>query len=156
MIRGTALLLAVCAGLWSGLALAGHYDLADAKFISSEDAGKLEKAGIADTELLLTTASTPEGRAGLAKKSGVSVGVLERYVRMCDLLRVDGVGPGMAMLFHEVGITSVAQLKDSSVNPLHKKLLETNDSRHIMGVVPQVETLEAWIAQAAKLPVVVK
>ena len=136
--------------------MAGHYDLADAKFISSEDAGKLEKSGIADTEFLLKAASTPEGRAELAKKSGVSLTTLERYARICDLLRIDGVGPGMAMLFHEVGITSVPGLKEASVNPLHKKLLETNDARHIMGVVPQVETLEAWIAQAAKLPLLVK
>lgn len=154
MLRTFALTVLLC--LFSHTALASHYDLPDASFIPKADIERLMKAGIADTEALLNAGLTPEARKCLATASGVAQAALDSYVQFCDLLRISGIGPEMAMLLQLVGVPTAKDLAAASVNPLHKKLLDMNDAKHLMGVIPQPQTLEAWIARAASLPVIVK
>lgn len=156
MLRTLSVVLGTLCLLSAFPAAAGHYDLADASFITPEDASLLVKAGIPDTEALLNASLTPEARKALAAKSSVAQASLDRYVQLCDLLRIEGVGPGMAQLFNLAGIASVTALKAAAPLPLHKKLLELNDAKHVMGVVPQVETLTVWIERAGALPAIVK
>lgn len=137
-------------------ALASHYDLPDASFIPKADIEKLMKAGIADTESLLNAGLTPDSRKILSTKSGVPQDTIEQYVQLCDLLRISGIGPEMAMLLRWVGVPTSKELAAASVNPLRKALLDMNDTKHLMGVIPQPETLEAWIARAASLPILMK
>jgi len=149
--------LSVCAlglALSSSQALASTYPLASV--LPEDPAKKLSKAGVKTTDDLLQQGATPRGRAKLAKATGIASKDLMEWVRVADLLRIKGVGPVMVRLLKEVGVVSVAQLKQRNAKSLYEAVMKANDKAKITQNPPSEKHLENWIEQAKKLSIVLK
>ena len=140
--------------LLGAVALASTYPLAN--ILPQDAAEKLAKAGANTSDELLEKGATPAGRAKLVKATGLAAAQLLEWVRMCDLVRIKGVGPVMVRLLGAVGVRSVAQLRQRKADSLYKAVMKANDKAKITQNPPSEKHLEHWIDQAKKLKTVVR
>ncbi|MCC6748589.1 MAG: DUF4332 domain-containing protein [Deltaproteobacteria bacterium] len=146
--------------LWAVTALvpvpaqASHYPLANV--LPADAAEKLAKAGLRTTSDLLDQGANPADRARLAKLTGLAEKQLKEWVQMCDLVRIQGVGPVMVRLLATVKITSVALLAKQKAAALYPRVMQANDKAKVTQNPPSEKHLEHWIEQAKKLKVVVR
>ncbi len=137
-------------------AQASHYPLDAVSFIPTEHSAALQKAGWTETKDLLNALLTPKARKTAAKTVQIDEDTLLRYAQLCDLLRIRGIGPKMAQVIHYAGFKTVAQLKKAKPAALAKAMKIANQKYRVSELLPQEETLVDWIAQAQKLPIIVK
>jgi predicted flap endonuclease-1-like 5' DNA nuclease len=140
--------------LMEGSLQASTYPLTN---ILPEDAAKkLAKEGIATSEDLLQKGTTPAARDKVAKATGIAPKQITEWVRMCDLLRIKGIGPVMTRLLGATGVTSIAQLRNRQAGRLYKDIMKANEKTKITENPPSEKHLENWIDQAKKLKIVVR
>jgi predicted flap endonuclease-1-like 5' DNA nuclease len=77
-------------------------------------------------------------------------------VNHVDLFRIDGVGEEYADLLEESGVDTVPELAQRKPANLHKKMVEVNEEKKLVRKLPAASQVEGWVAQAKKLPRVVK
>lgn len=155
-LAGAAIVLLVLAGFPAGAA-AGHYDLVDVpELVSPELLPKLEKAGVSTTAQLLERTAELAARKKLARASGIPLRKLTAWAHFCDLLRIDGVGPIMARLFQAAKVMNVKMMSKQEPEDLLKRVTAANAKTRVTELLPGVEHLRAWIAQAKTLPVIVQ
>jgi predicted flap endonuclease-1-like 5' DNA nuclease len=112
---------------------------------------KLKKVGVATVEALLERGSTREGRAQLAKDSGIGETLILRWVNHADLFRIKGVEAQYSELLEASGVDSVPELAQRNPSNLHTRMAEVNDQKHLVRQVPSEAQVGAWIAQAKTL-----
>ena len=122
--------------------------------IPAADAGKLKAQGIGTTFQLLEKAGDPKSRKELARAAKIPDKTLETWVQMADVMRVKGVGPDVTHLLAACGVHTVAQLKTQDATKLNDEIMKVNSKSHLSENPPSVEHLQAWIAQAQTLPIV--
>ena len=146
-------LVAVCA--LAATARASNYALEEIpQAIPAPDAAKLKSQGIGTTFQLLEKAGDAKARRELAKAAKVPEKSLESWVQMADVMRVKGVGPDVTRLLAACGVHTVAQLKTQDATKLNDEIMKVNSKSHLSENPPSVEHLQAWIAQAQTLPIV--
>lgn len=146
-------LVAVC--VLVGTARASNYALEEIpQAIPAADAARLKAQGIGTTFQLLEKAGDPKARKDLAKAAKVPEKSLESWVQMADVMRVKGVGPDVTHLLAACGVHTVAQLKTQDATKLNDEIMKVNSKSHLSENPPSVEHLQAWIAQAQTLPIV--
>jgi predicted flap endonuclease-1-like 5' DNA nuclease len=139
------------------LALASNYAVEDIpQTIPAPDAQKLKAAGVATTFALLEKGGSMAGRKTLAKQTKIADKTLESWVQMADLLRVKGIGPDVARLLTAAGVRTVEQLKNADAAKLNDEIAKVNSKQKLSDNPPSTEHLQAWIAQAKTLPIVLK
>ena len=144
-------------GALSGTALASHYAVGDIPtLISSDDAAKLTKAGVATTEDLLTKGAKAKDRKALVKASGLKAAAVMDLVRRADLLRIKGVGPEMVLLLEASGVKTVADLAKKEAPALTASADAANKAKKITEKPPTEPQFQDWIDQAKNLPAVVE
>jgi len=144
-------------GLFAGTARASHYAVGDIPtLISTDDAAKLTKAGVATTEDLLSKAGKAKDRKALVKASGLKASVVMDLVRRADLLRIKGVGPEMVLLLEASGVKTVADLAKKEAPALTTAADTANKAKKITEKPPTEPQFQDWIDQAKKLPAVVE
>jgi predicted flap endonuclease-1-like 5' DNA nuclease len=116
---------------------------------------KLHEAGVATTEALLEQGATPSGRKELADKTGISDRLILKWVNRADLFRVQGIGEQYSDLLAAAGVETVLELAQRRADHLHQKMVETNEAKKLVRVVPGPEQVADWVKQAHKLPRVV-
>ena len=116
---------------------------------------KLHEAGVATTEELLQQGATPGGRKELAQKTGISDRLILKWVNRADLFRVKGIGEQYSDLLAAAGVETVLELAQRRADHLHQKMVETNQAKRLVRVVPGPEQVAEWVQQAHKLPRVV-
>jgi len=126
--------------------------LLDVEGIGPVNAKKLKKAGVSTTDSLLKMGGTATGRKNLAVKSGVSEKLILEWVNHADLFRIKGVGEEYADLLEEAGVDTVVELATRKADNLLKKMNEVNASKNLVNKMPALSQVEAWVAQAKKLP----
>ena len=126
--------------------------LLDVEGIGPVNADKLKKAGVSSTGSLLKMGGTAVGRKDLAKKSGVSEKLILEWVNHVDLFRITGVGEEYADLLEEAGVDTVVELAQRKANNLLTKMTEVNAKKNLVNKMPALSQVEAWVAQAKKLP----
>jgi hypothetical protein len=136
--------------------LASHYPIEVVPFLEAGHRTKLAALKVEDTEQLLQALLTPKARKKAAGKSGIEIAKLEEYSKLCDLLRIRGVGPKMARLLLLSGIAGIAGLRGESGGDLIVKLRATNQQHGVSEILPQEETLKDWIHQARALDIILK
>lgn len=119
-------------------------------------ADKLAKQKITTTTQLLEQGAKPKQRRALAKKAGIAAAKLNRWVNMCDLLRIKGVGPEMVRLLEAGGVKTVRKLKAQKAARLHPRLIKANGKAKVTANPPTAQQIEAWIDQAKKLAPVLR
>jgi predicted flap endonuclease-1-like 5' DNA nuclease len=122
--------------------------------IPAVEALKLKGQGIGTTFQLLEKAGDPKARKELAKAAKIPEKTLESWVQMADVMRVKGVGPDVTHLLAACGVHTVAQLKTQDATKLNDEIMKVNSKSHLSENPPSVEHLQAWIAQAQTLPIV--
>jgi predicted flap endonuclease-1-like 5' DNA nuclease len=123
--------------------------------IKTADAAKLQAAGVEKVSSLYKLAATPQGRAELAKTTGLSADAILVMEKKLDLMRVKGVGPKYATLLVASGIDSVAELAGRNPANLLGTMTEVNAAQHIVDALPSEADVAGWVAQAKALPKVV-
>jgi predicted flap endonuclease-1-like 5' DNA nuclease len=144
---------ALCA--FAATARASNYALEEIpQAIPAADAAKLKAQGIGTTFQLLEKAGDAKARKELSKAAKVPEKMLEGWVQMADVMRVKGVGPDVTRLLAACGVHTVAQLKTQDATKLNDEIMKVNSKSHLSENPPSVEHLQAWIAQAQTLPIV--
>jgi predicted flap endonuclease-1-like 5' DNA nuclease len=124
--------------------------------IGAVGAGKLAKAKVGSTTTLLARGATAAGRKELSKASGVSEKVLLEWVNRSDLMRIKGVGEEYSDLLEAAGVDSVPELSKRKPANLLEAMLATNAKKKLVRQLPTEARVTDWVAQAKKLPKVVK
>ena len=126
--------------------------IADIEGIGSVFATKLEAAGIATTEALLSTGASTQGRKDIAAKTGIADGLILKWVNHADLFRVKGIASQYAELLEAAGVDTVVELAQRRSDNLFKAVTETNALKNLVRVLPSESQISDWIAQAKALP----
>lgn len=150
----SVIVLVFAAQLGAGEALASPYPLD--QILPEDVAGKLGKLGMKSSDDLVAQGATAKGRAKIVKETKIPSGKLLEWVRLCDLVRIKGVGPDVVKLLNAVKIDSVRQLKRQKAAALYKKVEKANAKVKITEKLPSEQHLADWISQAKKLKVIVR
>jgi predicted flap endonuclease-1-like 5' DNA nuclease len=127
----------------------------DIEGIGEVYARRLREAGVATTEELLAKGATPKGRKELADKTKISHTRILRWVNRADLFRVKGVAEQYSDLLAAAGVDTVLELAQRRADHLHQKLVETNQAKRLVRVVPPEDHVATWVKEARKLPRIV-
>jgi len=128
----------------------------DVEGIGPKYADKLKKAGIATTDSLLKKGATPAGRQEIVKASGISHELILKWVNFVDLYRIKGVGSEFSELLEKAGVDTVVELAKRVPEHLVEKMTEINKSKKLVRRLPTLKEAKDWVAQAKKLPRVIK
>lgn len=126
--------------------------LTEIEGIGATYAEKLVGAGLTTTEALLDAGAGPKGRADLAAQTGISDKLILRWVNMCDLFRIKGVGEEYSDLLEAAGVDTVVELAQRKAENLHAKMAEVNEEKKLVRRVPTVTEVTSWVDQAKGLP----
>lgn len=116
----------------------------------------LAGCGIKTTSQLLTAAASREGRARLARDTGISAEILLELVQLSDLARLPGVKGIRARLYHNAGVDSVSKLAASDPESLRLYLVEFVNRTGFNGIPPLPKEVSSTIENARKLPILVE
>ena len=156
-MKKLVLLAIALAGLAARPAFASNYALEEIpQAIPAAEANKLKAQGIGTTFQLLEKGAEPRARKELAHVTRIPERTLEAWVQMADVLRIKGVGPDVTRLLAACGVRTVAQLKTQDAAKLSDEIMKVNSQRHLSENPPSMEHLQAWIAQAQTLPIVLR
>jgi hypothetical protein len=144
--------LGASAAVTPSVALAGHYRLPIADFISESETSALSKAGITTTLALLDAVTTAPKRAELARKTSLSRDRIDALAGQVDLLRVEGIGPGVVRLLVACDIRDTRQLGAAGAAALHARMVSTNATTKILGAIPPEALVASWVSKARALP----
>jgi predicted RNase H-like HicB family nuclease len=111
-------------------------------------ARELERVGLSTTEDLLESAGSPSGRAGLARKTGLSEKLILEWVNRADLMRIKGIRTDFSDLLEAAGVDSVQELSTRSPASLHSSLETINTSEKLARRTPSFAEVAKWIAEA--------
>jgi len=129
--------------------------LMEIKGLSESDAQKLSELGIDTPDSLLEHGASPKGRKTLSEQTGIDGNVLLRWINQADLSRVKGIGKEYADLLEAAGIDTVPELAQRKPENLFQKLMEINEEKKILRLMPTEELVKNWVNQAKELPRVV-
>lgn len=129
-----------------------NYKIDEIEGIGPAYAQKLRKVGIKTTGALLKRASDARGRKALADATGLSDGVILKWVNMADLLRVRGVGGEYAELLEKAGVDTIKELRHRNPDNLHARMVELNRNGHaVVRRVPSLRQVHNWIGNAQEI-----
>ena len=132
------------------------YKIVEIEGVGEVYAAKLNEAGIATTEDLLTKCAKKSGRAALAEATGISEKLVLRWTNHADLMRISGIAGQFAELLEAAGVDTVKEFRHRVAANLQPKLQEVNTEKLICGRVPAVSEVERMIAQAKELEPVIE
>lgn len=132
-----------------------------AKLIEVEGIGgvyakKLAAAGLKTTDALLAKGESPKGRKELAEKTGIDPKLILEWVNHVDLFRIKGVGQEYSDLLEAAGVDTVPELAQRKPAALVEKMAEVNKKKKLVRQLPVESQVASWVAQAKKLPRVIK
>ncbi|KAA3637349.1 MAG: DUF4332 domain-containing protein [Calditrichaeota bacterium] len=119
-------------------------------------AEKLENCEIKTTDALLEKGASTSGRKEIAEKSGINEKIILKWVNMCDLLRVKGVGEEYSELLEAAGVDTVPELAQRNPENLQQAMASLNDEKKLVRKVPVVSVVETWVSHAKELPKIIK
>ena len=118
--------------------------------INEKQAALLEKEGFGNVEDLLPL--TPSQIKKLAKKIGVSAGLLDSWQEHADLMRIEGIDPKFANALNLVGIDSVKEFARRKAKSIVSKLTDLKKEKpKVFTKAPTVSEVQKWIDQAKSL-----
>jgi len=129
--------------------------VASVRKLDLDDAEKLYQAGVAKAADLLKMGASRQGRAQLAKETGIDESTILKWVNDLDLKRIKGVGVKYADLLETAGVDTVVELAHRNAANLFSKLVEVNEADALVDMLPSEEEVVDWVAQAKELPRVI-
>lgn len=132
-------------------ARASHYAFARVDLVTALERKALSRAGIFDTNMLLAWTASADRRAWLADTTAISYERLSELATMCDLLRVEGIGPVMVGALQKAGLLDTQALADSLPQPVVDKLRVVTRGTSVAQRLPDPDTVRTWISAAKRL-----
>lgn len=124
--------------------------------VSETAAGKLAKAQVGSLATLLARGATVVGRRELSKASGITEKRLLEWVNRADLMRINGVGSEYSDLLEASGVDTVPELGKRKPANLLEAMTTVNKRKKRVRQLPTEAKVTDWVAQAKRLPRVVK
>lgn len=116
----------------------------------------LRKTRIRTTEALLKRGATRAGRRKLAAETKQSNEQILTWVNRADLMRIKGIGSEYSELLEASGVDTVRELRTRKPANLHARMLKANEEKRLVRRLPTEQMVAAWVAEATRLPTVVK
>jgi hypothetical protein len=132
------------------------FKLRDFRGVKPQVIAKLANLGIKNAGQMLSAGETPESRTALADQADISLDELLELVKLCDLSRLPGVKGIRARLYYDAGVDSVEKLASYEPEALLAKTSEFVKRSGFEGIAPLPKEVSSTIANAKKLPAVVK
>jgi predicted flap endonuclease-1-like 5' DNA nuclease len=127
------------------------YKIAEIEGVGPMYAEKLATANIATTDDLLKHCCTPDGRRGVAAKTGLSESRLLEWANRADLMRVSGIGSEYSDLLEAAGVDTVKELAVRNAANLALKMKEINHQKKLTRATPSEKVVDEWISQAKRM-----
>ncbi|MCZ7546169.1 MAG: DUF4332 domain-containing protein [Anaerolineae bacterium] len=124
--------------------------------IGPVNAQKLNRAGIRSVEALLAKGADTNMRREIAETTGISHDLILEWVNHADLFRINGVGEEYSDLLEASGVDTVPELAQRNPDNLYSKMVAVNEEKKLVRKLPTQEQVSDWVAQAKKLPRVIK
>jgi predicted flap endonuclease-1-like 5' DNA nuclease len=115
-------------------------------------AEKLRNIGVKSVEDLLNMGGDAAGRKKMAQGTGISDRLVLKWVNMADLFRIKGVASQYAELLELAGVDTVKELAQRNAESLHEKMASANTERKVVRMVPGLNSVKNWVAEAKSLP----
>lgn len=112
---------------------------------------RFRRSGVRTIDDLLRAGSTRNGRNVLAKKVGVSLSQILRWVNRADLFRIIGIGKQYSSLLESAGVNSVTKLSIRNPELLYRDLVEINQKKNLVRRIPPYNMIKGWIERAKSL-----
>ncbi len=141
----------VSCGTTSKLATTMDYEIEEIEGVGKGYGKQLREMGYKTSLSLLQNCPDKKAINAVAVKMKQEYWVVESWVSMADLLRIQGVNGQFAELLYFSGIHSVQRLALFNATNLTKKMERTNKKEHRVKETPSVEAVREWIAIAKKL-----
>ena len=132
------------------------YELASVKGIGKKCATELQNIYIKSVKQLLEEGKTDYDRKNISDSLGISKSTVLEWINRIDLMRINGIGPEYSDLLEDCGVDTVIELKNRNPENLHQKLVEVNDKRKLVKLLPGIVSIKKWISQAKSLKRVVE
>ena len=132
------------------------FKLRDFMGVNPDQIGKLETMGIKTAGQMLKAGETPQGRADLARETGIPLEVVSELVKLSDLSRLPGVKGIRARVYFDARVDTVEKL--ATYEPVELLALTTDFVQRtgFVGIAPLPKEVSSTIANARKLPKVIK
>lgn len=112
---------------------------------------KLASAEVRNSESLLKFCRRRSGRQQLSRQTGIPEETLRRWTVQAELSRIPGLDSKAAYLLQRLGIDCFDTLKAWDPQELLQRLAAENESQGTIPVLPTLERVESWIADAGIL-----
>lgn len=86
--------------------------------------------------------------------TGINETKLFEWTNMADLFRIKGIGQ-YAELLKAAGVDTVKELRNRNPENLHRKLIEINEERKVVRILPELDKVKLYIKYANTLEPVV-
>ncbi len=127
-------------------------DIIDVEGIGPAYSSKLYDIDINTVSDLLERGASPQERDEIAEKTEISPKLILEWVNHADLYRIKGVEGQFADLLEEAGVDTVPELARRNPENLYNRMLEVNEEKKLVNILPELEDVKNWIEEAKKLP----
>ena len=107
---------------------------------------------LAEARSQARTAPAPEGVGSMGKPAppthAAPVPDTTPHAAAVELQSITGIGSQWAALLQTAGVDTRRELARRNPAHLHEKLLQVNEQEHVVDLVPSLEQVSEWIAQA--------
>lgn len=129
-----------------------NWPIQDLPGLSSEHCTLLRAVGIPTTLELLRHSRTPVQRQALATHLQVHIQHVNKWVALADLARIPAIGCQYCGLLLHAGVSSPAQLAQTSLPKLHQQLLKLQIAMmQRQDLCPPLGQVAQWIQQAQRV-----
>ncbi len=132
------------------------FNLKDFRDVQSDHAAALAVLGVEDTAKMLELGKTPKLRTELAKKTGLDVKVIEEFVKLSDLARIQGLKGIRARLYHDAGFDKLEKLRKVKPDELLRITREFIERTGFDGIPPLPKEAQNAIESARTLPDIIE
>lgn len=112
--------------------------------------------GIENVDQMREAGRTAQDRQALAERTGIPPDAILELVKLSDLARVAGLKGIRARLYHDAGVDTIEKLAAWEPDALRAMLVEFVEHTGFDGIAPLPKEAAGAVAQAKKLPQVVK
>ncbi len=126
--------------------LQSGFRIRDLVGITDKQVKTLGASGIQSVEQLRDATESRTARESLADTLQLEDFVVNKWARMADLLRLDGMDPATAEFLVFAGINSTRDLAARNPESVAHKLQNLNDKEARIDAVPTRQQLETWVA----------
>ena len=110
-------------------------------------------SGMLNSDDLLKAGAEESGRVYIHRRTKLPLDLIEEWVKLADLMRVEWIDGSHAKLLLASGVDSVIKLKRQDVKKLLSLIGKTNKEYAFSNQLPSVNELKEWIASAQKLEI---